>query len=383
MVWTGLQSIGETQATPTTYTVLGRLKALATGTILAAGTNIIGKIRHVTATGDEITDDTADAIKVLPVGAEGISTDMFGEPSVYYANLADAVWARTPSSQAYQKSPTQWSVLMNGGVQSGDDWASLVVPVNEMPLTSLTSAQWTYYMTNTEVGGVNIVVWVHDKDDFSKRAEITQILGMTNKTAGFNVETLNATADELFYYGENTTGTALTAGTYYTLAEFQADALFSTWEVYRITIDYGWQGGSPTFDDIWLTELAINGHDILLKPDSGGTGRIGRRYVTVDTGALAYTLAPKTPFRILGLDVHASAILDTGEVLTITKDDSMGTFHDTVILSEDLFIGSRTSYHASFGEGYDFDDGVELDFAQANGSNDDIGLVVTYQTVFN
>ena len=325
---------------------------------------------------DIARDDTAKALTTIP-------TWTFGEPTLYATRLADAVWARTPSATVYQKSPTQWSALLNGGVQSGDDWASVVIPVNEMPLTDLTSAQWTYYMTNTEVGGANIVVWVHDKADFSKRAEITQLLGYTNKTAGFNVETLNATSDELFYYGENTTGTDLTAGTYYTLTEFQADALFSTWEVYRITIDYGWNGAAPTFDDIWVTEIAINGQQILLKPDSTGTGRIGRRYVTVDTGALALTLAPKTPFRLLNMDVHTSAVLDTGEVLTITKDDGMGTFHDTVIFSDDLFIGSRTSEHYVFGEGYEFDDGVELDFAQANGSNDDIGLVVHYQTVFS
>ena len=33
---------------------------------ITAGTNVIGKVRLVTATGDEITDDTADAIQVRP-----------------------------------------------------------------------------------------------------------------------------------------------------------------------------------------------------------------------------------------------------------------------------------------------------------------------------
>jgi len=47
------------------------LADLLTGIVLAAGTAIIGKVRLVTATGDEITDDTADAAKVLPVNAAG------------------------------------------------------------------------------------------------------------------------------------------------------------------------------------------------------------------------------------------------------------------------------------------------------------------------
>ena len=59
----GTDAIGEIQATPTSYTLLRRLKDLLTGIVLAAGTAVIGKIRLVTATGDEITDDTADAIK--------------------------------------------------------------------------------------------------------------------------------------------------------------------------------------------------------------------------------------------------------------------------------------------------------------------------------
>ena len=43
------------------------LKKLATDIttliVLAAGTNVLGKVRLVTATGDEVTDDTQDAVK--------------------------------------------------------------------------------------------------------------------------------------------------------------------------------------------------------------------------------------------------------------------------------------------------------------------------------
>jgi len=70
---TGADVIGVVTASPTSNTVLDRLKtiatnitSLATAIVLAAGTAVIGKVRLVTATGDEITDDTADAIKSMP-----------------------------------------------------------------------------------------------------------------------------------------------------------------------------------------------------------------------------------------------------------------------------------------------------------------------------
>ncbi len=39
-------AVGEVQATPTEYTLLRRLKDLLTGIVLAAGTNLIGKVDH-------------------------------------------------------------------------------------------------------------------------------------------------------------------------------------------------------------------------------------------------------------------------------------------------------------------------------------------------
>ena len=59
----GNEVIGKVTVSPASNTLLARLKALLTGIVLAAGTNVIGKARLVTATGDEVTDDTADAIK--------------------------------------------------------------------------------------------------------------------------------------------------------------------------------------------------------------------------------------------------------------------------------------------------------------------------------
>ena len=102
-------------------------------------------------------------------------------------------------------------------------------------------------------------------------------------------------------------------------------------------------------------------------------------YITSTWAPLAGTLDPKVPFRLISMNVHTSAVLDTGESLTITKDAVKGAFYDAVIFSQDLFIGSITSLHVVFGEGYEFVADDKLVFAQANGSPDSIGIDVTYQ----
>ena len=138
---------------------------------------------------------------------------IFGEASLFAARNSDACWVRTSPAQVYQKGSTQWVANLYGGIQTNDDWASVVIPVNELPVTDLKTAMWTYFLTNAESAGVNIVIWAHDPNDYSKRAEITQTPGKAAKAAGFNRETLDSTATELFYYGENISGSGLTAGT--------------------------------------------------------------------------------------------------------------------------------------------------------------------------
>ena len=66
----GEDVIGEVQTTPTSNTLLRRVKDLLTGIVLAAGTAVIGKIRLVAATGDEITNDTIDAIQTVGIVKE-------------------------------------------------------------------------------------------------------------------------------------------------------------------------------------------------------------------------------------------------------------------------------------------------------------------------
>ena len=315
-------------------------------------------------------------------GGGGISTTWtFGEPSLYASRNASANWVRTRPASVYQKSSTQWAANLYGGVQTNDDWASIVIPVNELPVPALDSASWTYFLTAAESAGVNIVVWIHDPDALENRAEVTQLMGKTSKDINWNVETLDTTATEMFYYGENTTGTALTAGTQYTWAQFQADVLFSTWVIYRVTIDYGWIA-TTTLDDAWVTDVIINDIPIPLKPDSEGSGRMGQRHFTVASGDLTGSLVPSTPYRLLSCDLHVSATPNAGELFTITKDAGQDTLYDTVIYSSDLGALALTSLYKTF-EGYEmFDAADELDIFHTNSQDDDYGVTLHYQTVF-
>lgn len=192
----------------------------------------------------------------------------FGAPSLNAANSGIARWVKGSISPLDQKGATGWLADLYGGVQSGDDWARVTIPVSELPLSSFNEAMWSYYMTGTQTMGVNIVIWVHDPNDFDKRAEITQLANVAGleKAAGWNAHELDATVTQFFFYGENTTGTGLTAGTQYTLNQFKADALFSTWTIYRITLEYGWEA-SGTFDHVYVADIKLNGQMVFLRPD--------------------------------------------------------------------------------------------------------------------
>lgn len=204
----------------------------------------------------------------MGVPTRRILEPIFGQPTLASANNGIARWIRGSTSPLDQKSPSGWLAELYGGSQTGDDWARINIPVYELPLTEFTkSTQWSYYMTNTETMGVNIVIWVHDPNDFDKRAELTQLGGHSGleKASGWNAHELSLSATQFFFYGEGTTGTALTAGTQYTLAQFQADVIFGTWTIYRITFEYGWEA-SGTFESAYLADVKLNGIPIILRP---------------------------------------------------------------------------------------------------------------------
>ena len=207
----------------------------------------------------------------MSVPTRRILEPIFGAPALVAQNNAKASWVKgSQILTTFQKGGNGWLASLYS-VNSGDDYAGVNISVNnEMHTYDFNSAMWSYYMTAAENYGVNMVIWVHDPDDFDKRAEITQQGDVTGleKGSGWNAHELNTATTQFFFYGENTTGTSLTAGTQYSWAQFQADALFSKWTIYRISFEWGWIA-SGTFNLAYLAEVKLNGEIIPLGPKSG------------------------------------------------------------------------------------------------------------------
>lgn len=80
-----LREVGEVQSSPTSNTILDRLKALLTGTILAAGSAIIGRVGHdktgighgvktVTTAGTDVALAASTVAKVVIIQAQTDNT---------------------------------------------------------------------------------------------------------------------------------------------------------------------------------------------------------------------------------------------------------------------------------------------------------------------
>ncbi len=206
----------------------------------------------------------------MSVPTRRILEPVFGKPTLATGNNGKANWERGSTSPLDQKGSTGWLARLYGGVQTGDDWARVNIPVGEKFPADFNAAQWSFYMSATEVYGVNIVIWMHDPKDDDKRIEVTQAPSHTDleKSAGWNAHELNTAVTQFFFFGENTTGTDLTAGTQYTWVEFQTDVLFKTWTIYRITFEYGWYS-TGTFDEVHVADIKLDGEVIRLGPQTG------------------------------------------------------------------------------------------------------------------
>ena len=324
----------------------------------------------------------------MSVPTRRILEPIFGEPTLISAINGDAVWARGyQDSATHQKGGTGWTAKLYGGVQSAwNDWAAIYVPVYELDLVDLKSALWSWYNTEEEAFGVNMVIWIHDPNDNDKRAEMTQQADISTleKGAGWNAHELDDSVDQFYFYGEGTSGTGLTAAApnYYGLDDFQADAIFKDWTVYRISYEWGWSTGNAEFKDVWVADIKLNGTVVPLRPDSGGSGRIGRRHYVATTAALDATLSPKTPFRLLSVDAHVSATPNATEAFTLMRNAGRSDVHDTVLFSADLGTLAVTSLVNTFEgiETFGADDDIDID--QLNSTDKNWGVTVTYQTVF-
>lgn len=254
----------------------------------------------------------------MSVPTRRILDPIFGAPLLRYQNSGMAGWCKENSLSQWQKG-SGWTANLYGGAQSGDDWAAVFIPVNELDVTELKNALWTYYMTNAETMGVNMVIWVHSPDDNDKRAEITQLANVSGlaKASGWNAHELDITTDQFFFYGENTTGTGLTAGAdnLYGWDDFQADALFGTWTIYRISFEYGWEM-SGTFEDAWIADIKLNGERILLKPSPGdhvgGEVKTYYKATVSDSTTKVSLVTPAATKRIRVISLQVSSSSTTG-----------------------------------------------------------------------
>lgn len=247
---------------------------------------------------DIVRDDQAKAQRTIP-------TWTFGKPTLSANKAGRAHWFKAGTSPFDQKSATSWLADLYGGAQTGTDWARINIPINEMKVTDFTAAQWSYYVTSEEVYGVNIVIWIHDPDDFDKRAEVTQSGSSTllDKGTGWNSHKFSVSNLDMFFYGEGTSGEGLTAP--FTWAEVQADVIFSAWTIYRISLEWGWYS-TGTFESAYVADISLNGELIPLYPD------IQRFKKTVNT--------QKT--------IAAAAIYDAGDVMSESATPDAGTDWD-------------------------------------------------------
>jgi hypothetical protein len=252
--------------------------------IMALGVRNDGGVAPTSADGDYTSPQFSR------IGNLRVTGSPFGVPTLAACNNSTATWTRGYTSPLDQKGSTGWLANLFGGVQTGDDWARVSIPVDEMLLTKLTTGQWTYYMNSNDYMGVSMVIWAHDPANFANRVDISQDAGDVESAAAWNKHVL-ATSNHFFFYGEGVTGntTCTTAGTHYTLAQFQSDACFSTWTIYRITLEFGWGAAGNTFGNAYVADVILNGNAIPMSPQIDETIlAVGKRMKVVSvTKALA------------------------------------------------------------------------------------------------
>lgn len=312
---------------------------------------------------------------------------IFGKPLLRAAGNGIAKWSKVNALSQWQKG-TGWQASLTGGAQTGADWAAAFIPTNgQLRVKNFNNALWSYYMTAAQTMGVNIVIWVHNPDDFSDRAEITQLgnTALLGKSAGWNSHKLLKTTTQFLYYGENIpSGTGLTSGTQYTWAEFQADVVFRDFTIYRVSLEYGWEA-SGTFQEVWLAEVSLNGIPIPIMPsDNVEAKRVPVHTHTTGTGTALASLTPAVAFKMLGIRVNIStgAPLAAAETLTVTLDSGDGAAYDEVLFTLDMGTPSINDVVMPFGDDAFFEAGDVIVVAlSANAGGDTWGCETIHELV--
>lgn len=338
-------------------------------------------------------DGTNWVIKRDVSGGEGTGNWLFGNPVLRMGGEGRVGWVKdTGNLEAlYVKSTSGYMANLYGGEQSGsNNWAAVFIPVNELPVPAFNTALWTYRLTDALTYGVNIVVWIHDPSDNDKRAEVTQSGSATSlaKADGWNAHEFPSGDSEMLWYGENTGSPDIcqTAGSVtYTWAQYQSDAVFSTWTIYRISLEMGWYS-TGTFTDVWVADVKLNDVVIPLSPRDGEI--IGREtkstYIATDTTSTVRVTAitPAATKRVRILNIFASTSNATAALFEVYfgTGDNITIAATKAIFAAVLDLGVNDWAGASYGENGPLGGLGELVSIRANADVDTDGtFVIVYR----
>jgi len=212
-------------------------------------------------------DGTNWVVKTYGEGGDSGTEWIFGKPILETGGVGRASW--TQSTTASVSDRNVWAVKLDAGKQTGyNDYAKVVIPVNEMAFTALSSVRLQAKYTVGAGVDMGVCVYIHDPDDLDQRVEISHTT-LTNSAAGTReIDYPDNTGIDVFYYGTLTDvpDTCPDAGKSYTWANFQADSVFSTWTIYKITLDYGYYTGNAVMNGCYLYHAEINNIVIRLEP---------------------------------------------------------------------------------------------------------------------
>lgn len=286
----------------------------------------------------------------LPANAE-ISSICFVDGS---GGTGDIYW-----SDAYASAGSSYSVMMDGGTQTGAQYVSVEWTLDgTMTLADLTEFEYTYYFPAAGTYGPHVCFYCHDPDDL----ETADINGPEPSTLpvpanlGWNTMTIVPSTPDFYWFGSETTdgGIAQGTGTLNTLATFQTTADFSSHVIDRIAIEFGWWAGGTTgtayLDTVSLNETDI-GLEVSLCPDIAYNVKTAEEeyrlygFGDCDTGIpMCDTSADDKDWRVFkgcgagDVEIVAGGELDTPNNYIVVNLVTKGDCHITVDFEDDTSI---------------------------------------------
>ena len=213
----------------------------------------------------------------------------FGQPELRHDNEGWGAWESKALQAKFKDSYDtnrqfrygNWAVHLNGGPQaSGESWASISIPVNELTVKDLVRMEYTWYkhVTGTaHIGalGPNFVFSAYDPDNHSRRVDFNTLAtenGSVNPTTGWHnfIITNTDKAEHVYWYGNNT-------GTHdevpnegsdneYFWSDYTKDIGFKDWVIYRVQVMSGYWSSTRSAGDVWIGGLKINGVPVVWEP---------------------------------------------------------------------------------------------------------------------